>query len=63
MKNSHLGMQFPHGADTLQGDVTSSPTMNEAENSARTLKALAGRNPGQVQNLEVTRPQSVEGRS
>jgi hypothetical protein len=63
MKNSHLDMQFPHGADALQGNVTASATINEAEKSARALKALVGRNPGQVQDLEVTRPQSVEERS
>ena len=60
MKNC---MQCPHRADALRGNVAAASTINEAERSARMLKALAVGNPGQVQNLEVTRPQSVEGRS
>ena len=34
MKNSHLDMQFPHGADTLEGSTTVPLITHPAENSA-----------------------------
>jgi hypothetical protein len=45
--------RFPHGVDALLRDATAPVITTEAENSALASKALADRNPGQVQILEV----------
>jgi hypothetical protein len=40
MKNSNLNMKFPHGADTLQGNVSAPGSTTPAETLALAVKAL-----------------------
>jgi hypothetical protein len=54
-------IHIPHGVDVSHSDAMAPVIINEAEKSALAVKALSNRNPGQVQVLEVTRPQPVDG--
>lgn len=58
MENANTEIDATHGLDASPSDATASATINEVETSSRALKGLAGRNLGQVQSLEVARPQS-----
>ncbi len=61
MENANTEIDATHGLDASPSDATASATINEVETSARALKGLAGRNLGQIQTLEVTRSQRVDG--
>ncbi len=61
MNNVNLNIHSPHGVGALHSDATAPVVTTKAEKSARAFKALADRNRGQVQFLELAWPQTVAG--
>jgi hypothetical protein len=61
MENVNTEIEITHGIAPSLSDVEAPVIINKAEKSALASKAHADRNPGQVQVLEVARPQPVDG--